>query len=642
MIGNFEVISASSPHIYHSALVLAPKESIVWKLYEQHAHPLIRVVWGTLVSNTVAKTYASNIDQAVCSPCNGFIAIALVDTRMVDILDSITLQHLQTLESPQDVPTQEKWLAFSPDSCILSCSSTGFGSSQFVIVSWDLQTGGIVSVIRHPTSCCGNLEDCFLVYLTDGNMLGFSHQYLYDDGPGSDLSSGAVGISIFDVAAGIHICSHFSETKIQFLKNVWVHGGSLQFATADQTTITIWEVSPTLGTPPKMVGTSSAKLPDSFDGMLGQPLPTSYQFVCTYMHEFQVWDAWNSKFLLKHKGTSPIRDISFSPGGHFLACSPIGSQIHLWKESSTGYILHGKFPPIAERSRLCFSPDGKSIVTWGDHVIQLWHTECSITPPSTQGPKENNKFVLDLSLDTMVAVIAMFKGNVVTVLDLEKGIPQLTIDVDMDVLGLGVIGSVISVICEKGSTIKVVTWDIPRRDCVQNTRVSFEDSSGVVELETYGWASGACSASISPDSQLLAVIRGFGAPSLYTYNLSTGREHCRCEYTWEGHIVQFSPDGGNIWSVQSGGQASVWFIGDKFLELEGVVGIGDPPDGYPWASPHGYQVTHDWWILDADGKRLLMLPPHWQSDPVHWRWKGQFLALLHGGPPEAVILDLGP
>ena len=35
-----------------------------------------------------------------------------------------------------------------------------------------------------------------------------------------------------------------------------------------------------------------------------------------------------------------------------------------------------------------------------------------------------------------------------------------------------------------------------------------------------------------------------------------------------------------------------------------------------------------------------MLPPRWQSDMVRWAWSGQFLGLLHGALPEAVILEL--
>jgi len=72
--GYFEVINASSPHIYHSALVLAPQESIVRKLYEAYAHPFTRIVHG-LPTSWDTNTAATVIFLAVWSPCNSFIAI---------------------------------------------------------------------------------------------------------------------------------------------------------------------------------------------------------------------------------------------------------------------------------------------------------------------------------------------------------------------------------------------------------------------------------------------------------------------------------------------------------------------------------------------------------------------------------------
>jgi hypothetical protein len=74
--------------------------------------------------------------------------------------------------------------------------------------------------------------------------------------------------------------------------------------------------------------------------------------------------------------------------------------------------------------------------------------------------------------------------------------------------------------------------------------------------------------------------------------------------------------------------------------LEGEVDIEDPPEESPWGSSCGYQVTEDWWILGQDGKRLLMLPPPWQSDVLQRVWKGKYLALLHCGLSEPVILKL--
>ncbi|KAF9642334.1 hypothetical protein BDM02DRAFT_3063629, partial [Thelephora ganbajun] len=46
VMGFFEIISTSCPHIYHSALPLCPRESIVRGLYEPHARPLTRIVRG--------------------------------------------------------------------------------------------------------------------------------------------------------------------------------------------------------------------------------------------------------------------------------------------------------------------------------------------------------------------------------------------------------------------------------------------------------------------------------------------------------------------------------------------------------------------------------------------------------------------
>jgi len=147
--GYFEIIHASAPHIYHSALVFAPKKSIVRELYESHARPFARVVHGLPMSwdaNTVAISRSSGIRAAAWSPCNSFIAITLFHAMTIEVLDSVTLQQVQTLEFHLDIACEA--LVFSPDSRILTC----FGPSrsldqELFVVSWDLQTGGITSVI---------------------------------------------------------------------------------------------------------------------------------------------------------------------------------------------------------------------------------------------------------------------------------------------------------------------------------------------------------------------------------------------------------------------------------------------------------------------------------------------------------------
>ncbi|KAF9783988.1 hypothetical protein BJ322DRAFT_1125496, partial [Thelephora terrestris] len=46
VMGFFDIISTSAPHIYHSALLLSPKESIVKKHYGPQVYPLVKVICG--------------------------------------------------------------------------------------------------------------------------------------------------------------------------------------------------------------------------------------------------------------------------------------------------------------------------------------------------------------------------------------------------------------------------------------------------------------------------------------------------------------------------------------------------------------------------------------------------------------------
>ena len=77
--GFFDVISLSAPHIYHSALFLSPKTSIVQKLYGLQVNPLARVVYEAPTSwdqSFATKYFHSGINTAAWSPCGKLIAIS--------------------------------------------------------------------------------------------------------------------------------------------------------------------------------------------------------------------------------------------------------------------------------------------------------------------------------------------------------------------------------------------------------------------------------------------------------------------------------------------------------------------------------------------------------------------------------------
>jgi hypothetical protein len=597
----------------------------------------------------------------VWSPCNGFIAVPLHHTT-VGVLDSVTLQQLQTLKFPQGMFTHHVAFIFSPDSHILTCSGRdrwGDLGKELFVISWDLQTGGIASIIRWKAPEQNLMGEPSMTYSPNGKMVGVF--YWYKD------TINAADIFICNIASSVYTHSHSLNADMLLSNNIWTHGESLQFATADATAITIWEVEFTSGSTPTKVETFLA--PDTFDPTMFphvdnhdrmkqvQLLPTPHRLALVFRDKVLVWDVQNSKYLLDCEDTDFCAGMSFSSNGCFFACSaPRG--IYLWKESPTGYMLHKilQLQTTTIPSPL-LSQSGESIAVFYNRTIQLWHTNSTPTCPSssfTQGPQLVDNFVLDFSPDGTLAVVAMQHSNTVTVLNLKSGVPQLTIDVDTRVNGLGMIGNTIAVIGDQ----EVIAWNIPVGGCIPDTGVGLEDASWTINLEDMAvtldgsqgkWRS-VSGASISPDSHYFtlttfAYLDNCGSPCLYIYNTYTG-ECLGHKLTGRDYIPWFSPDKCSIWGVATDSdETAVWRVGsggDILEDPEHIDDVKHPPEGYPWRSSCGYRVTDDWWILAPDRKRLLMLPPPWQSYPVQRVWKGQFLALLHEGLSEPVILELEP
>ena len=588
--------------------------------------------------NTAETTRPSRIERAVWSPCNRFIAITWSHpTATIDVLDSVTLQRLQTLESPRDTLTEYHSLAFSPDSRILSSASHQDGI--LFVFSWDLQTGGVASVVSSEAATLSPVSP--ITYSANGRVVGTCCE---DTG---------IRTAMFDIASGVCVVSHSIKDHILLSNDIWAYGGSLRFATADAMTITIWEVGFIPGAIPTKVET--LPVPDGIEPTLLPPvgnvylmrrfLPVPCRLALSPGDKVMVWDIRNSKCLLHHTSAEFYPMMSFSSDGHFFACSTTGSDVYLWKESPIGYALHEVLAPGAPYLDPLLSQNGESIAVFSDRTIRLWRTKGVTAPPSsivTRAPQHLlEKFVLDFSPDGMLAAIAGHQDNIVTVLDLKSSVPQLTIDAGMRVDGLGVIGNTVVVIGEW----KAITWNLPAEDFVPDARVGLEESSRTINYPNCGWDGYKCGASISSDYHHITFTTKFYSKLgvskyLHIYSISTGEDLERKDTN--GRITWFSPDGCDIWCADEEGEAEVWRIGGgQALErIEQTVDIEDPPEGYPWGSSRGCRVTNDWWILGPDRKRLLMLPPAWQSNAVQRVWKGNFVALLHSGLPEPVILEL--
>ena len=588
---------------------------------------------------------------------------------IVDILDSATLQLLQRLEFLEKKSAFPRTLIFSPDSRVLTCSAWDkFSDLGAFLISWDLQTGGIISAIRWKEPTGFRVTNPFITYSTNGRLVAVLYQY----------SSAAI-ISIFDVVSGVYMHDVYHQTHSDpYLRayNIWTHGDSLRFAAAGPTSITIREVGFALGTPcaeveifsvPDNITHVITAEPWAFD-RLGYPkfLPAPPRFALVHekpVFKVLVWDARDSKTLLHANINNTFPRMTFSSDGGFFACPVYESEIHIWKNSSTGYIHHGKLTHGTRQATPLLSPNGESIIAFnssiGDSVIKLWHTKdltASLSGSPTRDHRHTGDFVLDYLPDRKLAVVARQGGWRAVVIDLESGLPQLTIETSMRVYGLRVIEDTVVVIGRE----KITTWNLPG-GFLPDVRMDVESSAQIINFVTGSddaW-NALTFASISPDLRYVALITQGSTESqeLHVYSTSTGQRLSSATVgdggptflprpTVVGNTVWFSPNGHDIWCGVGDNSVEKWrFAGQDGLERSTLGGtrirIRPTELEWPWRSSRGYQVTDDGWILSSGGtRRLLMLPSLWQTDAVRQIWNGKFLAIVYGGLPEPVILDL--
>ncbi|KAF9642270.1 hypothetical protein BDM02DRAFT_3124713 [Thelephora ganbajun] len=625
--GFFEVIDESASHIYHSALPVSPQTSMVRKLYGPHAKPLARIVHGLPDSWNPAIMIMEYYCKAVAwSPCGRFIAISDGGSR-VEIRDAATLKRLTTLEFPEGQACE---LAFSPDARLLM----GHNVNPAGFISWDLQTGVLVNAI-FPDQWDDDTLCSSIIYSTCGTMFGVLIRRLC-----------TFNIRIYDVHSGAHTYTHLIEGIVEGMVVcvIWTHGECLRFATTKPGSITTWEVGFASRNAPTEI--ESLPLPDNFphDFYIHSFHPTLSRLAFTYLERIFVWDTRHSKFLLNEYAKDTHR-ISFSSDGRFFIYEVIGTlapTIYLWKESSTGYILHRKFNCEVWISRLLISPNGESIFASRYRTIQLWRTMDLTTSFSHKQTYE--RFVVDFSPDETLAAATRVGGKTITVLDLKSGNPPLIIDAGMEVYGQRVTGDTVVAAYHE----KVVTWNLPARDRVLNTKANLNDniSTATPLIICPTMSSRLEFVSISPDLHSIAIVDSlpFSHHRLHLHHVPTrqclgyvfvDRRGDSCPW--------FTSDGREVWYTTDRGEANGLAVVEDtesgVIKLEHL-GPTQRPSNAPWLSSRGYQIMDDGWILGISGKRLLRLPPRWRSLDTNRTWSGRFLVLLHGALPEAVILEL--
>ena len=587
--------------------------------------------WEPVVA-TIHLTHHRVKSTVVWSPCSKFIAVGAQES--VEVLDAATLSRLATFEHP--MPSQGSYPGFSPDSRSLTLLHMNGG-----VFSWDLQTGGCLSEIRGEF--LGDSVQSF-THSKDGNMVAVAY-----------TSGGWIKYEVctFDLPSRTRL-GPLLVPDGRLVTPIWTHDRYLRFAIINRGLITIQEVEFTLVHPPTKV--ESFPIPDgAVDGGDFLLFPALSRLAFTLRGTIQVWDTKASKLLLS---TSEAKDYfgdplaySFSSDGHFFANLTAADEVHVWKESPVGYVLHRQFSPLLNNLRwLHLSPHGASIVFPLGNTINLWHTGDQIPSPPTPPAEERSRrhFILTFSLNQKSAAFAQPGGNVATILDLKSGNLRLTIDTGMRVLCLGGAGDIVIVV----GVEKFIIWNLPDGDRAFNAGVS--DSVRTVVFRPLLRIPRDSIQTLSPDLSFL--IAGMDSEE------DSEEESCYLRESYQLLEIYDVPTGTSLasiildrispplWFTQDGRE--VWTFGDfknrgwEVIKDDESGGVNLKPLGQtsyplgtlPWESPDGYEVTDDGWVLSPTRKRLLWLPHRWRSDKEHRIWNGKFLGLSHR-LSEVVILE---
>ncbi|KAF9786263.1 hypothetical protein BJ322DRAFT_775760 [Thelephora terrestris] len=615
----FEVISMSAPHIYHTALLLSPKESTVWMLYRGQASPLVKVVRGRPTSwdpRVIGVRVPGEICTVAWSPCSQFIAFAWEECPDILIVDSVTLKQLYTMHSSEEMISWES-IVFSPDSCLLS----GYSFLDDWIISWDLQTGGQISIIS--TSETGRCSS--MAYSGCGTMLGG----IFDE----------ITIIIYNILSGTCISSHSVQQPI--VETLWTQSEYLQFATVESESIVIWQVRFASDDTPTKI--NSLSTPKNLSTKLVLH-PTLFRIAFILEGRILVWDAQEHDFLLDSMDVENPITMSFSADGSLFMCGTGGPEFYLWKESPKGYNFHQKGASSAVFATPVISPDGGSVISSGGSILQLWHMEnfptslpIVITPRSLH--TRGDKFLLDFSPDESAVAVAEQLGKTVTVLSLKSGNPQLVINTEMEICGMKMTGDKLIVV----GNGKILTWDLLAESydlnrgniCNDPQTTTFTHHSVVTEF---------LHASISPDLNYVAI----GDPhkkseGLCIYDTHTGDKLATAKSGLS--INSFAQGGDEIWCGWHNGAGERWMIiredGSNAIKMKQLSQREDPQSGFFWHSPSGYQISDDGWILSSSGKRLFWLPHYWRPEKKLQKcWSKKFLAVWNLDLFEPIILEL--
>ena len=205
----FPAIEQSVPHVYHSALPLSPRSSILSST--THRETVVKEFYGCPDTwGTVVRTIKASSSHFTCMTTFSHWIAAACDDGTVGVYDSVT----GVLRLPLSPPDLVQAIRGTPDGSMLFCAHRGPS-----ITAWDIQTGGLIHTFTLECRV-GDIAICL------------SGRYF-----ACGLSNGSV--KTWEVASKMEIATFGSGSLITHL--CWLEPGE-QLVVVDEATVRVWDV----------------------------------------------------------------------------------------------------------------------------------------------------------------------------------------------------------------------------------------------------------------------------------------------------------------------------------------------------------------------------------------------------------------
>ena len=643
----FDVISQSAPHIYHSALLLAPRSSVVRKLYGHlTCSPAVRVVTGIPDSwDSCAATLGTTarIYHTVWSPCGKFIAAIFDEVETVGVWNSTTLERVSDLRPPTiPVKVTPLSLAYSPDGHLLACIYDPIQEPNLLVppptslsmltpshrlyictppytVIWDIQTGMVINNIA-----TWNLGQIIFSWdQTTITLVTTSTFHTHDRHGGGQVFEGKLLLPP-NHQLGTH----------------WVDKETLLFVISSRIdqehVISIQELQPT-SDPPFHVVKSFPVLPQDGDFSFS---PVSFHASFVSQEGVVILDVQNSKVLFQSKDVPFYTGTGeFSHDGSFYAFQTKEKNLQIVENKSTGYVPWSSLRPRFSWDKFSWSPTSISILCWGTSVMQLLHPGNHLTPIPSDVAKngEYTDYLVAYSADQTHIITAQWREGTITVLNLSDTTQQF-INTNAAIRDIKIVGERIFVIDGK----QLSSWHLIIGGQVTSAHdIERENTPLHIHMDGVHALSNNCS-EVAFNSRKAAFLYDVKAQKVLDHLVTDGDDIIH---------IQFSPDGSQLWFIVSlSGNTEKHKCYrvelDKAKDLcFGHVTVEDLEDEWSldslFRSPDQCRIVgkRSKWVSDPRGN-ILWLPLNWRkSHGLDARWDGKYLALLSGYHPEPIIIE---